>query len=91
MNKQEFIDEVCAKTNLSTKDAKASVEAVLDVITETLSKGESVNFTGFGSFATNIRAAREARVPGTNKTVQVPEIRVAKFKAGLTLKNSIRN
>ena len=89
MNKAKFIDAVAAKTGLSKKDAKGAVEAVLDTITEALVKKESVNFIEFGTFTTADRAARTARVPGTNKTVEVPAKTVAKFKASKALKDAV--
>lgn len=89
MNKQEFIDTVAAKAGLSKKDTKATVDAVLETITETLVKKESIQFVGFGTFSTADRAARKATVPGTSKVVDVPATTVAKFKVGKSLKDSV--
>ena len=89
MNKAEFIDAVAAKAGLSKKDAKGAVDAVLEVITEALVKKDSVSFIGFGTFATAERAARVAKVPGTDKTVNVPATTVAKFKVGKSLKEVV--
>lgn len=89
MNKQEFIDTVAAKAGLSKKDTKATVDAVLETITETLVKKESIQFVGFGTFSTADRAARKATVPGTSKVVDVPATTVAKFKVGKALKEAV--
>lgn len=89
MNKAEFIDAVADKAGLTKKDAKAAVDATLDVITEALAKKDSIAFVGFGTFSTSERAAREARVPGTDKTVKVAATTVAKFKVGKALKAAI--
>lgn len=89
MNKAEFIDAVADKAGLNKKDAKQAVDAALDVITETLAKGEDVVFVGFGTFATSVRAARTALVPGTSKKVELPETRVAKLKIGKLLKEAV--
>ena len=89
MNKTEFIDEVAVKTGLSKKDAKGAVDAVLEVITEALVKKDSVSFIGFGTFSTAERAARVAKVPGTDKTVNVPATTVAKFTGGKSLKEVV--
>ena len=86
MNKVEFIDALASKANLTKKDARVALESVLEVITETLAKKESIAFVGFGTFSTSDRAARTAKVPGTTKTVEVPATIVAKFKAGKALK-----
>ena len=89
MNKIEFIDAISTKTGLTKKDTKAAVDAILETITETLAKKDSVSFIGFGTFSTSARAAREARVPGTDKTVDVPATTVAKFKVGKALKDAV--
>ncbi|OCL87115.1 DNA-binding protein HU [Aliarcobacter thereius] len=89
MNKAEFIDAVAAKAGLSKKDAKGAVDAVLETITEALVKRDSVSFIGFGTFSTAPRAARVAKVPGTDKTVNVPATTVAKFKVGKALKEAV--
>lgn len=89
MNKAEFIDAVATKSGLSKKDAKAAVDAVLETITETLVKRETVSFIGFGTFSTAARAARTAKVPGTDRSVDVPATTVAKFKVGKNLKEDI--
>ncbi|WP_419769671.1 MAG: HU family DNA-binding protein [Candidatus Marinarcus sp.] len=89
MNKAEFIDAVAAKAGLSKKDAKGAVDAALETITETLVKGDSVSFIGFGTFSTAARAARTAKVPGTDRTVNVAATTVAKFKVGKALKDAV--
>ena len=89
MNKAEFIDAIAAKAGLSKKDAKSAVDAVLETITETLVKRENVSFIGFGTFSTADRAARTAKVPGTDRTVNVPATTVAKFKVGKSLKEAV--
>ena len=89
MTKTEIIDAVAAKAGLSKKDSKSAVDAVLETITEALVKKDSVAFVGFGTFSTANRAARVAKVPGTDKTVNVPATTVAKFKVGKALKEAV--
>ena len=89
MNKIEFIDAVASKTGLTKKDTKAALDAVLETITETLAKKDSVSFIGFGTFSTSARAAREATVPGTTRKVQLSATTVAKFKAGSNLRTKV--
>jgi DNA-binding protein HU-beta len=89
MNKAEFIDAVASKSGLTKKDSKAALEAVLETITETLSRKEQVALIGFGTFSTSERAARTATVPGTTKTVQVAATTAIKFKVGKLLKQAV--
>ena len=91
MNKSEFIDAVAEKSGLTKKDSKIAVDAVLDTLTEALAKKDSVAFLGFRTFATASWEARTARVPGTDKTVNVPATTVAKFKVGKALKEAVAN
>ena len=89
MNKVEFIAAVSTKANITKKDATVAVNAVLETITETLAKGESVAFVGFGSFNVKDRAARTATIPGTTKQVQVAASKAVSFKVGKDLKKSV--
>ena len=89
MNKNEFVNMLSRKANITKKDATVAVNAVLETITETLAKGESVAFVGFGAFNVKARAARQATVPGTTKTVQVAASKAISFKAGKDLKASV--
>jgi DNA-binding protein HU-beta len=91
VTKQEFVDAVASKANISRRDAGSAVDAVLDTITETLKGGDSVTFTGFGKFSTAHRAAREGvnpRNPG--QKVHIPAATVPKFSAGSQLKSAVK-
>ncbi len=89
MKKAEFIQVVAEKAGLSKKDTNAALEAMLETITEALAEGKSVSFIGFGTFSTAPRAARKARVPGTDKVVDVPATTAVKFKVGKKLKEAV--
>ena len=89
MNKIEFISAISTKTGLTKKDTKAVIDAALETITETLAKGEQVALVGFGTFSVKARNARTAKVPGTDKTVDVQATTVAKFKVGKALKEAV--
>lgn len=58
MNKAELIAAMAAKTGETKKAAEASVNAFVEVVTESLKKGEKVQLVGFGSFEVRKRAAR---------------------------------
>lgn len=89
MNKAELTDAVAARANLSKSDAGNAVDAVFQSIESALADGESVSLIGFGSFSVSDRAARTGRNPRTGETIQIAASRVAKFKAGKTLKDAI--
>lgn len=89
MTKQEFVDAVARRANISKKDAGEAVEAVLDTITSTLQAGDSVAFTGFGKFHTTRRAERMGVNPRTGEKVTIRAATVPKFSAGSQLKKSV--
>ena len=91
MTKQEFVDAVAQRSGLSRREAGQAVDAVLDTITDALKKRDSINFTGFGKFATSERKARmgvNPRNPG--QKVHIPAATVPKFTAGSALKQAVR-
>ena len=91
MTKQEFVDKVASKSGLNKRDSANAVDAFLDAITDALRGGDTVNFTGFGKFSTQHRAARmgvNPRKPG--EKVQIPASTVPKFSAGSSLKSAVR-
>ena len=90
MTKSDFIDKLAAQTGLSKKDAGAAVDAFIDVITDALSKGEEVQFTGFGKFYVQKRDARKGINPQTKAPIKIAATKVPKFSAGTALKNSVR-
>ena len=89
MNKAELIDAVASSTDLSRADATRSVDAVIDTITETLRKGDSVTLVGFGTFEVRARAARTGRNPQTGETIQIKASNSPAFKAGKAFKDAV--
>jgi DNA-binding protein HU-beta len=91
VTKQEFVDRVANRSGLNRREAAKAVEAFLDSITETLKRGDSVSFTGFGKFSTAHRAAREGVNPrNPTQKVQIPAATVPRFQAGSSLKQALR-
>lgn len=76
--------------DVSKKHAEEVVDFVFDTIAETMKKGDEVSIAGFGSFVVKHRKARQARNPKTGATVNVPAMKVPKFKAGKGLKDTVR-
>ena len=89
MNKSDLIAAVAAKTGETKKNAEASINAVVDVIAETLAKGDKVPLVGFGTFGVSKRAAREGRNPRTGEKVTIASRKAVTFKAGSALKDAV--
>jgi len=90
MNKSNVIDAIASKTGLSKKDADGALEAILDIITESLQKDEDIALTGFGTFKISHRSARDGINPATKEKIKIPAMKVPKFKAGKTLKDAVK-
>jgi DNA-binding protein HU-beta len=91
VTKQEFVDRVASKGNLSRREASDAVDAVLESITDALRQGQDVNFTGFGKFSTQHRKARQGVNPrNPSEKVTIPAATVPKFSAGSSLKQAVR-
>jgi len=90
VTKQEFVDKVADRAQLSKRDADKAVNAFLDSITDALRNGQEVAFTGFGKFSTSNRAARQGVNPRTGERVQIQASRVPKFSAGSQLKQAVK-
>ncbi|MCX8033506.1 MAG: HU family DNA-binding protein [Thermoleophilia bacterium] len=90
MTKAEFVDKLAAKSGLTKKDAAAVVDAFVEVITESLKRGEEVQFTGFGKFFVQEREAREGINPQTKAKIRIPASKVPKFSPGLALRNAVK-
>ena len=92
ISKVELINEVALHdvfANTSKAKVTSVVNHILDTITAHLVAGDEVNVSGFGIFKTAVSKARTAKVPGTDKTVDVPAKTVAKFKAAKALKDAV--
>ena len=89
MNKGELVATLAAKTELSKKDSEVALNALVDVIGETLAKGEKVQLIGFGTFESKSRPARVARNPRTGEEVKIAASKAPAFKAGKALKDKV--
>ncbi|MPY07395.1 HU family DNA-binding protein [Moraxella catarrhalis] len=89
MNKQELIQAVAEKSNLTKADAKTAVDTILTVISDTLADGGEINLIGFGSFSVKTQKQRTGRNPKTGEKLTIPAKKVPSFKAGKGLKDAV--
>ena len=90
MTKKDIVIKVSNETNLTQIDVKKIVQRTLDVILESLERGETVELRHFGVFKVKNRRGRVGRNPRTGQEVAVPEKKVVVFKPGLVLKHKIK-
>lgn len=91
MTKDGLIEAVMKIAGIETKAAAGrAVEAVFEAITKTMSRGEDVAITGFGTFRVAKSAARQGRNPKTGETIQIAASVKPKFRAGKGLKDAVK-
>lgn len=89
MNRKELIDALADKAGSTKVVAEQNIAALIEVISETLAKGESIALVGFGTFEVRERAARIGRNPKTGAELQIQASKTPAFKPGATLKASV--
>ncbi len=90
MTKRELAQELAKRNNLRQKDAEAAVKSVINIISDSLAKGEKIQFTGFGTFAVRERSERIGHNPREKgATIVIPARKIPYFKTGKTLKDSV--
>lgn len=89
MNKKELIESVASKTGFTKTDIKSAVDALFDTVTDTITAGDKVSITGFGSFETVDVAARQGHNPQTGETMTIAAHKKVKFKPGKSLKDEV--
>lgn len=92
VNKSDLVEMIYDEIDDCTKaDAKRAMETIVDTVVDTLSDAEEVSIAGLGIFKSRIRQARTARNPQTGEEIQVPKMRVPKFRPAKALKEAVKN
>lgn len=90
VTKKDIVLKIANETGIKQIDVKKVVQKSLDFITESLSRGETVELRNFGIFKVKSRKARTGRNPRTGEEVPVPPKKVAIFKPGLLMKRDVK-
>lgn len=95
MNKTEMVSKICerlAENDVKvTKKAMATyVDAMIDVIVDTMADGDDVKISNFGNFTVVDKPERTARNPQDGSEIVVPAHRAPKFKFSNTVKNIVK-
>jgi len=91
MTKKELAEVLFEKVGLETKKkSEEVVEFIFDTITKTMTRGEEVAISGFGTFKVARRAARQGINPRTGEKIQIAASVKPKFRAGKALKEAVK-
>lgn len=90
MTKSELIEKLADNlSHLSAKDVEQSIKEILELMAQSLSKGERIEIRGFGSFSLHYRAPRVGRNPKTGESVELSGKYVPHFKPGKELRERV--
>lgn len=91
MNKASLIERIAAQAEISKKDSEKMIDSLVKIIIDELKVGNEVTITGFGTFLARTRHARGGVNPQKpSERIEIPEVKVAKFKTGKTLKDALK-
>lgn len=86
----DIVEKVAQTIDCTKADAERAVEAMIDMITQTLKGGGEISIAGLGIFEAKMRQGRMGRNPRTGASIQIKSMRVPKFRASKTLKDALK-
>ena len=89
MNKNDVVNQLSERTDLSKADSQKAVDGIFDLITNSLKSDEEVRISGFGVFVVSNRAGGKGRNPQTGEEITIKPSRAARFRAGKPLKDAL--
>lgn len=89
MNKAKLIDQMAKLSKLPKAACKRALESFVKAVGQSLKGGKPVALTGFGTFSVLKRKSRVGINPATGKKMQIPAKKVAKFKPGKALRDTV--
>ena len=85
----ELYDAVYRTVGLSRSESSVMVELVLNEISDSVARGETVKLSSFGTFVVRQKGKRIGRNPKTGTEVPISPRRVVAFKASAIMKQQI--
>ncbi|PIP06501.1 MAG: integration host factor subunit alpha [Syntrophobacteraceae bacterium CG23_combo_of_CG06-09_8_20_14_all_50_8] len=91
MTKFDIIRNVNEQLGFSKKDSTTIVESVLEIIKDSLARGEKIKISGFGNFVVKKKNARRGRNPQTGEEIEITSRKVLNFKASQVLRRALND
>ena len=91
MKRQDIIDQVVRKTELTSREATQAVEAVIAVFEESIVKGESIYLRGFATFKQVVKKEKKGQNIKGGYTVTIPARRSVKLILSKELKDKMND
>lgn len=91
MTKAEIVSEVAKATGVEKATVQAVVEAFMESVKSSVSKGNPVYLRGFGSFIIKRRAQKAARNITQKTTITIPEHNIPAFKPAKVFAETVKD
>jgi DNA-binding protein HU-beta len=89
VNKAELVEEIAERTKLPPDEVSEVVESFMDIVRRSVTRGEKVVLSGFGTFHRQARARRLARDIWAEEPLVVPATNVPAFRPGKPFKEMV--
>ena len=91
MTKAQLVTALAEKMDSDKKTAQGALDAVVDIITDEVSKGGSVTLPNVGKFYCRERPKRMVRNPATGEQIEKDADKVVKVTIAKALKESVND
>lgn len=91
VTRAQLSEAVYQEVGLSRNESAELVESILSEMSQTLSRGEMVKISSFGSFSVRSKGQRIGRNPKTGEEVPILPRRVLVFRPSHVLKNRVNS
>ena len=91
MTKAELVSEIANRTGVEKVTVLNTIETFMEVVKDTMSKGENVYLRGFGSFILKRRAEKIGRNITKNTSLKIPSHYIPAFKPAKPFSIDVRN
>jgi integration host factor subunit alpha len=89
MTKAEIVEKIYEQVGFSKRESAEIVDAVFELMKQTLEKEEKIKVSGFGNFVVRSKRQRIGRNPHTREAITISARKVVTFKASQILKAAV--
>ncbi len=91
LTRADLTDAIYRSLGISRNESSDFVERILEEVSMSLERGETVKISSFGTFTVRQKKERMGRNPKTGEEVPITPRRVVTFRASHVLKDQINN
>ncbi len=91
MNKADLIEAIAQTTNTPKTHVERILDTTLNIIRQSVKRGDEVKLVGFGTFTKSKRKARVGHNPQTGESIHIPSTWYPKFRPGSDFKTLLKS